>query len=102
MAELESPFLTRIEAAEFLRFSVSQLDYLARKGEIPRAKFGEGPRSRVLYRAKDLEAYVDSHLDNERKQSKQKVLPECQSSTVLDCGTDWAPFQRRVPDFVPD
>ena len=64
MTEVESPFLTRIEAAEFLRFSVSQLDYLARIGKIPRAKFGDGPRCRVLYRARDLEAYVDSHIDN--------------------------------------
>ena len=63
MEEIRSPLRTRVEAAEFLRLSVSQLDYLARKGCIPRVKFGTGPRSRVLYRTHDLEAYVVAHVE---------------------------------------
>ncbi len=59
---MDSPLLTRQEAADFLRLSVSQLDTLARRGEIRRVKFGEGPRARVLYRREDLETYVDAHI----------------------------------------
>lgn len=61
---MDSPLLTRQEAADFLRLSVSQLDSLARRGEIRRVKFGEGPRARVLYRQEDLEAYVIAHLQH--------------------------------------
>ena len=55
--------MTRHEAAEFLRFSVSQLDNLARAGDIVRVKFGEGPRARVLYRRSDVIAFVDAHVE---------------------------------------
>ena len=54
--------LDREQAAAYLRLSVSQLDNLARCGDIRRVKFGEGPRARVLYRRKDLETYVAAHV----------------------------------------
>ena len=56
-------YLTRIEAADYLRLSVSQVDTLAREGKLQRAKFGERPRARVLYRRGDLDAYFDAHIE---------------------------------------
>jgi len=51
--------LTRKEAAEYLRISVRTLDKLAQDGEIPYSKLGKGVRGRVLYRQKDLDAYIE-------------------------------------------
>ena len=53
--------LTRLEAAQRLRISVSQLDAEARKGHIRRIKLGEAGRARVLYREADLLEYLDAH-----------------------------------------
>lgn len=61
--DMKQELLTRHEAAQFLRLSVSQLDNIARRGEIKRAKFGKGPRARVLYRLDDLRTYVNAHVD---------------------------------------
>ncbi len=60
---MSQELFTRHEAAEFLRLSVPQLDNVARRGEIQRVKFGQGPRARVLYRRQDLMAYVDANLE---------------------------------------
>jgi excisionase family DNA binding protein len=51
--------LTRKEAAEYLRISVRTLDKLAKEGEIPYSKLGDGIRARVVYQHKDLDAYVE-------------------------------------------
>jgi len=51
--------LTRKEAADYLRISVRTLDSLARKGEIPYSKLGNGIRARVVYQRKDLDAYLE-------------------------------------------
>ncbi len=61
MEEAKSPLLTREEAAQYLRLSVSQLDKIARSGLLKRIKFGEGPRARVLYCADDLNHFIDAH-----------------------------------------
>ena len=69
-------YLTRHEAADALRMSVSQLDALARTGKIrcaklpsgPTAKKGEGgtqARARVLYRRTDLDAFFDAHTNDD-------------------------------------
>ena len=61
--DMAHDYLTRHEAADYLRISVSQVDTLAREGKIQRAKFGDGPRARVLYRRSDLDAYFDAHIE---------------------------------------
>ena len=53
---------TRHEAAEMLRISVSHLDNETRARKIKRAKFGQGWRSRVMYRPSDREKYIEDHL----------------------------------------
>lgn len=52
-------YLTRQEAAAFLRISVRLLDQKAAKGEIAYYKLGNGPTSRVLYQFKDLKKYIE-------------------------------------------
>lgn len=58
---MESPLLTRQEAAQYLKISVPQLDNLARRGQVRRVKMGEigSSRSRVLYRKTDLDLFID-------------------------------------------
>jgi len=51
--------LTRKEAAAYLRISVRTLDHLAHEGDIPYSKLGNGPRARVLYQRRDLDAYLE-------------------------------------------
>ena len=59
-----SDVLTRQEAANYLRISLRKLDYLSHSGQIPYVKMG--PRKvkgvRVLFRKRDLDAYVEKHL----------------------------------------
>ncbi len=55
-------YLTRDEAADYLRISVRKLDQLAADGEIQYSKMGNGRRSRVLYRMEDLDQYIENHL----------------------------------------
>lgn len=55
-------YLTRDEAADYLRISVRKLDQLAADGNISFAKMGTGKRSRVLYRSEDLDKYVNDSL----------------------------------------
>lgn len=52
-------YLTRQEAAEFLRVSVRTLDKLTKQGDIAHYKFG-GANAKVLFRIEDLRAYVES------------------------------------------
>jgi len=54
--------MTRKEAARYLRLSVRKLDLLAAKGEIRRVKLGDGKRARVLFRRRDLDAFVEANL----------------------------------------
>jgi excisionase family DNA binding protein len=70
---MDRQYFTRPEAAEYLRISIPQLDNLAREGEIVRAKFGVGPRARVLYRLQDLDAYVEAHLETSKGDSYESA-----------------------------
>jgi len=60
-APSENDLLEREQAADYLHICVDQLDALARKGKITRIKLGSG-RARVLYRRRDLDAYLDRHV----------------------------------------
>jgi excisionase family DNA binding protein len=51
-------FMTKAEAAEFLRVSLAYLEELIAAGEIPRAKLGDAQRGRVLLRVEDLREFV--------------------------------------------
>ncbi|MBN2326545.1 MAG: excisionase family DNA-binding protein [Candidatus Omnitrophica bacterium] len=52
-------YLTRREAAAYLRISVRLLDKKAAEGEIPYHKLGKGPNCRVLFNFTDLKKYVE-------------------------------------------
>lgn len=56
-------YFTREEATEYLRMSVAKLDQLAARRDVQRAKLGAGQRSSVLFRKRDLDDYVQSHLE---------------------------------------
>jgi hypothetical protein len=71
---MEREYLTRLEAADYLRLSVSQLDNLAREGKVQRAKFGEGPRARVLYRKRDLDAFFDKHVEGAESEAVEAFV----------------------------
>jgi len=49
-------YLTRHEAARFLRVSLSWLDH---HKEIPFHKLGKGRTSRILYKLEDLRKYIE-------------------------------------------
>ena len=51
-------YLTRGEAAKYLRISVRTLDKLTKNGVIPHYKLG-GNNSKVLFRYDDLIAYIE-------------------------------------------
>ncbi len=53
-------YLTRQEAADYLRISVRLLDQKAANGEIVYYKLGNGPTSRVLYKFTDLKKYIEN------------------------------------------
>ncbi len=53
-------YLTRQEAADYLRISVRLLDQKAAGGEIVYYKLGNGPTSRVLYKFTDLKKYIEN------------------------------------------
>ena len=61
--------MSRAEAAEYLRISIRKLDYLADAGELKLIKLGEGKRSRVLYRRKDIDEFITSNLVSDRKEA---------------------------------
>lgn len=61
--------MSRAEAADYLRISIRKLDYLAESGEIKLIKLGEGKRSRVLYRRKDLNEFLESNLVCDQKEA---------------------------------
>jgi len=65
----QSEIMSRAEAAEYLRISIRKLDYLAESGELKLIKLGEGKRSRVLYRRKDIDDFVESNLVSDRKEA---------------------------------
>jgi excisionase family DNA binding protein len=52
-------YLTREEAARYLRCSVSWLDHKAADGEIPYYKLGNGRTSKVLYKVEDLKKCIE-------------------------------------------
>lgn len=52
-------YLTRQEAANYLRISVRTLDKLTKNGEIVHYKFG-GSNAKVLFKYEDLLSYVES------------------------------------------
>ena len=55
-------YLTREEAAEYLRVSIRKLDSLARCGFVSKPKLGEGRRGVVVFRRTDLDRFVRSRL----------------------------------------
>ena len=57
-------YFTREEAARYLRMSVRKIDSLAAAGEVRRAKLGEGDRSGVLFRRRELDEFVESCLED--------------------------------------
>lgn len=65
----QSEIMSRAEAAEYLRISIRKLDYLAEAGELKFIKLGEGKRSRVLYRRKDINEFIESNLVCDREEA---------------------------------
>ena len=65
----QSEIMSRAEAAEYLRISIRKLDYLAEAGELKLIKLGEGKRSRVLYRRKDIDEFVESNIVCDREEA---------------------------------
>jgi excisionase family DNA binding protein len=62
---MDRVYLTRVEAADYIRISVPQLDVLARERKLPRVKFGTGEKGqRVLYRRADLDKFIASHMSD--------------------------------------
>ena len=57
--ETKSDVMTRAEAAGYLRVSLPTLDKLANTGELRRVKLG----TRVLYRLKDLDDFLEAHSE---------------------------------------
>jgi excisionase family DNA binding protein len=58
----QSEIMSRAEAADYLRISIRKLDYLAEAGDLKFIKLGEGKRSRVLYRCRDLRDFLEANL----------------------------------------
>lgn len=54
-------YMTRKEAADYLRLSVSKLDQLAAHGKIVRCKIGGGSSASVLFRRRELDKFVEAH-----------------------------------------
>lgn len=54
---------TRDEAAEYLRISARKLDAETTAGNIRRAKLGDGRQGAVVFRRRDLDAYIESRLE---------------------------------------
>ena len=65
--------LTRKEAASYLRLSTRKLDQLAARGQIRRSKLGDGRRARVLFRRKDLDAFVEAHLSADEREMERRA-----------------------------
>ncbi|MEQ1715126.1 MAG: helix-turn-helix domain-containing protein [Hyphomicrobium sp.] len=58
----DDDLLTRSEAAERLRISISTLERLALQGAGPAySRLGNGKRNRVVYRRRDLEDWITAH-----------------------------------------
>lgn len=66
-------YFTRPEAAHYLRISLRSLDSFTAAGEIRRAKLGEGQKSAVLYRRRDLDAFIESRLEMDRKAARRSL-----------------------------
>ena len=60
----EIEYLTRHEAAIFLRCSLSYLDHKAAEGKIPYHKLGNGKTSKVLFKITDLRKFIDKNRIN--------------------------------------
>ena len=65
--------MTRKKAAPYLRPSVRKLDLLAAKGELRRVKLGEGKRARVLFRCRDLDAFVEANLSADSSEIEREA-----------------------------
>ena len=64
-------YFTRVEAAEYLRMSLTKLDDLTRRGEIRRAKIGDGEKAQVLYRRIDLDSFVEDSLEMDKREARK-------------------------------
>ena len=64
-------YFRRSEAGEYLRMGLSKLDDLTRRGEIRRAKIGEGEKAQVLYRRKDLDDFVAGCLEMDKHDARR-------------------------------
>jgi len=60
--ELNHKYLTRKEAAEYLRCSPRTLDELAACGLIPYIKVNKSRNGKVLYRREDLDDFLNERL----------------------------------------
>ena len=60
---------TRLEAAEYLRINIRTFDELVKKGQIRRAKLGEGEKGKPIFRKIDLDRYVESQLEMDIEQA---------------------------------
>ena len=79
-ADIAPQFMTRAEAANYLRLSIRKLDYLAESGELEFVKLGKSRAkgARVLYRRGDLDRYVEENLfrnpsEEEIRQGAQRI-----------------------------
>lgn len=66
-------YFDREDAARYICLSVAKLDKLAAAGDIKRAKLGEGQSATVLYRRKDLDAFVAQHCLMTKGEARLKV-----------------------------
>ena len=64
-------YFNRREAAAYLRIGTTKLDELTKAREIGRAKMGDGPKATVLYRRKDLDAFVESRLELDKAEIRK-------------------------------
>lgn len=59
--EMEGGYLTKTEAAEYMRISIAALERLMRQG-LPHMKLAEGRRGRVLFRRADVDAWLETKI----------------------------------------
>lgn len=66
-------YFSREEAAEYLRMGTTKLDAHTKAWDIRRAKLGDGPKATVLYRKKDLDAFVESRLEMDKAEARKHI-----------------------------
>ena len=75
-------YFTRPEAAHYIRVSLRSLDSFTATGEIRRAKLGDGQKSAVLYRRRDLDGFIESRLEIDKAEARRSLRAKAvQSST---------------------